>query len=73
MLLFTLTTSVLLLLNANMAFAKPGNVQFFLSNETDICAKNNVQLQAPNNTNHGSLCAIAPDADKVWACPAPDP
>ena len=74
MALIAFASALLLLPNLSMAAAKgPGNVNFFLSNTTDICARNNVQLQAPNNTAHGALCAIAPDALEVWACPAPDP
>lgn len=69
---FILIAPLLLLLHINMASGAPGDVIFFLSNVTDNCSYNNVQMQADNNTAHGALCAYAKDANEIWACPAPD-
>ena len=49
------------------------SIEFFIGQTFDQCSRNSQTVACANNTDRGGLCAYAPDVNKLWCCPAPNP
>ena len=56
-----------------ITLANCSSIEFFISQAFDECSRNSQTVTCAGNSAVGGLCAYAPNVNKLWCCPAPDP